>query len=458
MVSAGPRSRPLVLVATPSHNLEGGAERIIQALAAGLPNLGIDVVLGLARGSVYNVPERFAALCPGTRWVPLEGRTGTAEGRRRGIRRAIGAVKPDLVLNVRLFDVFSVMAELKSNGSAIRFATTVLAYEPEYILDLALFSGFVDLCATNGVRTAEAVVRLSGLPAETVVNIPGGVRRASRGVVRSSPPAPLRIGYVGRISQLQKRILDLPETLRALRDANVPFHCRIVGAGPEEDALRRAVAALGLGDAVAFEGWLSTEMLYEHVYPELDVLLSFADFEGVPISPREAMAHGCAVVMASYRGCAAERFFRHDENCLLFPPGDAASAADLVRALALDPPLRERLGASAAASVRGAYEADGALQLWAGRLMRAMSEPARRASDPPALASSPAGRLDRILGGRRGEAARRALRRHPALPEAGAEWPHWSGRHASSALSWVLSFADETGAGTPPRVGLAPAP
>ncbi len=49
--------------------------------------------------------------------------------------------------------------------------------------------------------------------------------------------------------------------LRALRHVRVPFHCTVIGKGPERESLEKLVHELGLGDHVTFKGFVPEEEL-----------------------------------------------------------------------------------------------------------------------------------------------------------------------------------------------------
>src|SRR5205085_37900 len=241
------RGMKRLLICTPTHTLHGGVERIVESLAARLPEHGYDVTFALARGTRFNDPDRFRAEYPNIKSVDIDGTSGTATGRQRAVRG--------------------------------------------------------------------------------VVEIAGGVAPPHR---RRVAAPTLRLGYVGRIATLQKRALDLADALDELRRRGVPFTCVVAGTGPEEAELRSRLPD------VTFLGWQTTEQLYDHVYPELDVLLHFAAWEGVPIAPREAMAHGVVPVMARFRGIAAEDHFHDGVDSLTFDIGDVRAAADHVEHLHRD--------------------------------------------------------------------------------------------------------------------------
>lgn len=420
-------ARPTVLVLTPTAALRGGVESVLDDLNAGLPSRGWRLVFGLARGRFHD-PRAYRAEHPGLESIELDAGTGTRLGRVRAIQQALRRVRPEIVLNARLFDTYEAVAALKLRGQAVRLATMVQAFEQEYLHDVARYADFVDLCLTSGQLLAQTVQRTSGLPAERVLSIPGGVRPALRARVLATPGSALRLGYVGRLDQVQKRILDLPLVLARLDGLGVPWTCRVAGTGACEAELRASLAALGLAQRVRFEGWRSLTQLYEDVYPELDVFLHLAAFEGVTIAPREAMLHGVVPVIARFEGLEAEGHFVHERTALVFPVGDVGAAAQALARLHHERALLARLGVAACASQQGPGSLAAVLDAWDQALRRLLDAPLRVAPrlprEPP-----PSGRLAAWgLPAPVSEWLRRLARRRTPAADAGAEWPHWSGR------------------------------
>jgi glycosyltransferase involved in cell wall biosynthesis len=400
-----------LFVCTPTHYLQGGVERILESLATHLPAQGFEVVFGLAKGARFHDPDRFRAAFPVVRGVDVDGTSGTAYGRRRALRRAILEADPDVVLIARVFDAYPVCAELKSRGHRLRLAVTIQAYEDDYFYDLVRWREFVDVCVTSGERIASTVRTLTDVPA---MSIPGGVAPARR--FRAAHDGPLRVGYVGRVVQVQKRILDLPLLARELQLRGVPFTCDVAGDGTELRALREQ-----LPDA-RYLGWLSTEELYARVYPELDVLVHFAEWEGMTIAPREAMVHGVVPVVSRFIG--AEDFVE-EVNSLTFPVGDVSAAADAIERLHRDRALLERLSSNARISQTGIRSESGAIDAWAAAFRDALARPARVGATLPE-APRDGGALTRAgVPDALAELVRRVRKRGHG--EAGSEWPHWSG-------------------------------
>jgi glycosyltransferase involved in cell wall biosynthesis len=414
---------PRLLIATPTFATQGGVERILAALATGLPRHGFEVVFALAKGRRFHDPQRFLAAFPRISSVELDGTSGTSQGRQRAIRNAIEQVDPDIVLAARLFEVFPVVAELKRQSNPVRFAITIQAYEAEYLCDAARYASYIDACVTSGKLIARAASEIAGLPPGRVRSIPGGVEPAHRPVVHNE--GPLRIGYVGRIEETQKRALDLAGTMIELQRLGVAFTLTIAGDGSARAELGRRLAAAGI--PAVFRGWLDTAELYESVYPELDVLLHFAEWEGITIAPREAMAHGVVPVVSRFTGMATEGELVDGENARTFPVGDTAAAAAVVARLDRDRTLLGALSSSARVSQSGIRSAVGAVAAWAETLQMALAQPARVGETLPEVPIDSGRLTDLGIPPPIAEALRRVMGRTQEHADPGAEWPHWSG-------------------------------
>jgi glycosyltransferase involved in cell wall biosynthesis len=400
-----------VLICTPTYYLQGGVERIMEALARFLPSRGFEVVFALAKGARFHDPEAFRAAFPDVRGIDVDGTSGTTYGRRRALRRVILEVDPDLVLIARIFDAYPTCAALKLEGHRLRLAVTVQAYESDHFADLDRYHDFVDLCVASGDRILGEVRHRTNVPA---VSIPGGVAPPTR--LRAPHEGPLRIGYVGRIEQVQKRVLDLPPFVAELERRGIAYTLDVAGDGTVVEDLRARLPH------ARFHGWLSTNELYERIYPELDVLVHFAEWEGVTIAPREAMAHGVVPVVSRFIG--AEDFV-DGANALTFPVGDMQAAADALERLHRDRALLERLSAAARTSQSGIRSEQGAIDAWAAAFRETVARAPRIGRTLP-TAPRDQGLLSRIgVPDALAEVVRRVRKRRHNDP--GSEWPHWSG-------------------------------
>jgi phosphatidylinositol alpha 1,6-mannosyltransferase len=154
-----------------------------------------------------------------------------------------------------------------------------------------------------------------------------------------APDGELLVGYVGRLAP-EKQV----RRLAALSD--VPgVRVVVVGAGPEEPALRKALPG------AAFLGFRAGDELAA-AYASLDVFVHPGPHETFCQAVQEAMASGVPVV-APDAGGPRDLVGHGRTGYLVEPHDDAVFAAELVSTVERlrHAPLRERLGAAGRASV-----------------------------------------------------------------------------------------------------------
>jgi glycosyltransferase involved in cell wall biosynthesis len=404
-----------LLICTPTATLQGGVERIIEALAIQLPSRGIDVQFALAQGARFNDPKAFRAAYPVIHGFDVDGRSGTTYGRRRALRRVIERADPDVVLMARMFETYPVCSELKLRGHRLRLAVTIQAFEADYIADLARYADFVDACIASGKLDGEAIRTFTSMPHDRVRSIPGGVAPPRR--MREPHSGPLRLGYVGRVEQVQKRARDVIPFIHELERRGVDFTFDVAGDGSVMPEFREHLPR------ARFYGWLPTDALYERIYPELDILVHFAEFEGLPIAPREAMVHGVVPVVSRFIGGGED--FVDGQTALTFPIGDTNAAADAIQRLDADRALLERLSRGARASQTGTRSEQGAMDAWAETFRDALTRESRVGKTLPPVPRDK-GLLTRLNVPDAISEIVRAFRRREHAGQ-GDEWPHWSG-------------------------------
>lgn len=179
---------------------------------------------------------------------------------------------------------------------------------------------------------AETRTRIPAV-ADRLTRIPYGVP-SRRMVILKSPPPPLRVLYAGRISQAQKRILDLGAIVAQCAAENLPVEFDIAGDGPELPALRELLARAAPKSA-RLHGAVSPEQV-RVLADGAHVLMLTSEFEGLPVILLEAMEAGCVPVVTDIRSGVNE-LVRHEETGLLFPVGDIAAGVAALRRLVNKP-------------------------------------------------------------------------------------------------------------------------
>jgi len=171
-----------------------------------------------------------------------------------------------------------------------------------------------------------------------------------------------RVAMVGRLTHWKGQDVFLKAFAEAF--AGGPEQAVLIGSAmfgedKYERHLVKLVSDLGIGRQVEFRGFQSdmkTEL--ERVDAMIHASLIPEPFGQVVV---EGMAASLAVV-ASDAGGPAE-IITHDVDGLLYPPGDVRALATLLRRLADDPLLRQRLGNQAARTAEGYSIANVATQV-----------------------------------------------------------------------------------------------
>lgn len=137
-----------------------------------------------------------------------------------------------------------------------------------------------------------------------------------------------------------KGVFDLLDAFSMLR-RRLPCRLWFAGSGPEEGALRRRVALMGLQDDVDLLGYVAGEEL-RRAYREADAFVLPSYFaEGFPLAVMEAMSYGLPIVTTPIRGCADHLL--EGEHALFVPAREPEVLAGRLAALLGDGDLRRRM-------------------------------------------------------------------------------------------------------------------
>jgi glycosyltransferase involved in cell wall biosynthesis len=135
---------------------------------------------------------------------------------------------------------------------------------------------------------------------------------------------PLRILFLGRLGREQKRVHLFPQILSQLCASGMPFHWTIAGEGEERGFLEANLKPASPHQTVSFAGWVDyagvPTLLKQH-----DIFLLASDYEGLPLSLLEAMAHGVVPVVSDLE--SGIRDVVNAGNGMLVPVDDVAGYA-----------------------------------------------------------------------------------------------------------------------------------
>ena len=433
-----------LLFLAPSAYLLGGVQVWLADLVPGLRKRGWQVQVALASGEWHDVAS-YSRAFPELPVVAVDNPTGTEEGRLRSLGRLLEEQQPDLVVGVNIAALYPAVARLRRRGAFRgRTVMTLHGLQSDLLANLAAQRKVIDaVIATNRLACALCCEE-AGMPENRVLYAPYGVDVDPRPMVPppgGPPGGPLRIAWIGRLSEAQKRVLDLPAILGQLDRRNLDYCLSIAGGGPDAAAMETVLAPWTRRGTVRLLSRLDAEALRSQVYANHHALLITSNWETGPIVAWEAMAAGLAVVSSRYVGHRLEGALEDGINALLFDVGDASGAADQLERLN-DPGLRARIVEAGHRLVRERYTRGASLLAWDRALQDALALPPLPSPDP-ATPLPARGRLDRWLGAARAEDLRQLLGLRFPHPEPGSEWPHAEGEGGDEALLLRMAAAME---------------
>ena len=151
-----------------------------------------------------------------------------------------------------------------------------------------------------------------------------------------------RFVFAGRFSRV-KRLQVLVEAVKILSEEHPEkFSVTLIGGGPEENNLRKAISENKLGTYIEFAGWKSRAVLAD-ILRRSDVFVLPSEMEGMPMSCLQAMSTGLPIAGTRIRGIL--EVVKEEQTALLAEPGDAKSLAGIMSRFISTPALIEKLGA-----------------------------------------------------------------------------------------------------------------
>jgi sugar transferase (PEP-CTERM/EpsH1 system associated) len=169
--------------------------------------------------------------------------------------------------------------------------------------------------------------------------------RRSLGVALDAP----LIGTVGRLTEIKQQDVLL-RAFAKVRLYTPDAHLVLVGDGPMREELRQLAVRLGVDECVHFAGYQPDAGPF---YQAMDIFALTSRSEGMPQAVLEASVTGLPVVASAVGGLP--ELIDNGLSGMLFPPGDDAVLAQVLRKLITNPEEGRRMGAAARARVESAF-------------------------------------------------------------------------------------------------------
>jgi glycosyltransferase involved in cell wall biosynthesis len=143
----------------------------------------------------------------------------------------------------------------------------------------------------------------------------------------SSASRPTDIAVVGRLME-HKRVDMLLDAIAKLHADGFPVTCRIIGDGPERDALHKQAESLGIAESVAFLHDISDQKDVYSTLKAARVCVFPSAREGFGVGVVEALACGVPVITTSAPDNLAQHLVqRSDRGTVCDPSADAIASA-----------------------------------------------------------------------------------------------------------------------------------
>ncbi|MBL0926691.1 MAG: glycosyltransferase [Phycisphaerales bacterium] len=232
----------------------------------------------------------------------------------RSAREAIERLEPDIVLP-NYSDITYCPAQLL-HRRGVRVVSIAHTDEPYYRM-LAETYRAADAYVGVSRATEEWLRPIAGeRPLERIVYaVP--VAERPRDVPRSGP---LRIAYIGRMIEWQKRLSDFLTLVDHLEDRRCDYELHMVGDGMDYDRFLQSLWAKGpLRGRVVTHGRKTPEWVQAFL-PTIDVSVLLSEYEGTSITMLEAMAFGVVPAVTTVSS-GVDEWVRDDENGVTAPVG-----------------------------------------------------------------------------------------------------------------------------------------
>lgn len=243
--------------------------------------------------------------------------------------------------------------------------------------------GTSQACVAVSHTTADRLADDLWLPRSRITVIPNGTPELAHG----APPRLRQELGLAADDQLMVAVGSLyavkghrylVAALATLAEAHPRLHLAIAGTGPQEQALRHEVQALGLTDRVHLVG-LRDDIANVLGSADLFVLPSLS--EGLPLALLEAMSAGCPAVASGVGD--VPRVLANGAAGVLVPPRDVAALVEGVDRLLGSEELRTGLARRAQQRWKEVYHRDTMITRYA-RALKSLAERSRGRGGSPA--------------------------------------------------------------------------
>ena len=174
----------------------------------------------------------------GIRVIFPQDRKAIFEDRLAATLRALRDFQPTVVVATLMPFEFEILRYLPARIQRIAMAQSddpiVYANLEKYVASMDMVVGV----SATIVARLEKRAAFNRLPK---CHLPYGVAMPEQTALRAQPGEPLRVLYLGRLVNEQKRVRLFPQILTVLQQSGIPFHWTIAGEGPDRAILEKQI-------------------------------------------------------------------------------------------------------------------------------------------------------------------------------------------------------------------------
>jgi glycosyltransferase involved in cell wall biosynthesis len=409
------------LFVAPSAYLLGGVQDWLYTLTLELRKKGHLVKVAIPNDCFHNgvIYNRYYKDIDA---IFFSNRTNSYQGRLNALSKLLIDCPVDVIVGVNIGDLYEACKRTMDKIRHTKIVMSFHAFEIEYLRDIGKYSKLLDGVITTNKLSQQIVIKLGLISENRVLYAPYGVYTDSL-IGERKLDNDLKIAWVGRMENQQKRIKDLVCIVKYLDASDITYRLSIAGDGPFRSEIEEQLGMQVREKKVRFLGCLNKTTL-KTFYHDNDILLITSEWETGPIVAWEAMLSGLAIVSSSYIGSRLEGALINEETALLFPVGGNEVAAKQIARLR-ENELRERLSYNGMQMARSRYSMDRSVSSWEDAFHSIASLDTRIKDDVfREQLVRKSGRLDSLLGTRTAELCRKCLVRKGSCRDPGCEWPH----------------------------------
>jgi glycosyltransferase involved in cell wall biosynthesis len=341
------KEEPLELVALTCNLMLGGATSFLLNFLRGLEGTPHRLRV-VCVGDAYEMAGDFARLGADVRTAKLSGRI--YEDRLAWAYEQAAESQPHAVLAALGAESFEVLRVAPPGVARLGLiqADDRLPYEMA-----SRYPASLDAMVGVSRRIAEKLRAEPAFQRTRVEAIPYGIAFGEDVARQLRPPdEPLRVIYLGRLIEEQKRISRIIELVQRMESQPAAVHFTIAGSGPDEAAVHQALAGR---TNVTLRGPLPNSEV-PAVFRAHDVFILLSDYEGLPLSLLEAMGEGVVPVVTKLESGISDVV---TSACgLQIEHGDVPLAIEALLRLSRDRELLSSLSAGAKLEARTNYSAN----------------------------------------------------------------------------------------------------